>query len=76
VTETSPVVDNSRLNRSLRRLRAAGHEVMMDDFTLDDVRRRLLRLPFSGVKLDRSLVQQLPHSGRARNQVRALCRLG
>lgn len=76
LTETSPVVDAARLARALRRLRDAGHDVVMDDFILDDPRRRLLHLPFSGVKLDRSLVRLLARSARARRQVRALCRLG
>ncbi len=76
LTETSPVRDLSRLARSVARLRAAGHEVLIDDFELDDRRRRLLRLPFSGVKLDKGLVQQLARSARARQQVRRLTRAG
>lgn len=76
LTETSPVVDRGRLRRSLRRLRRAGHDVMIDDFIMDDVRRPLLRLPFSGVKLDRSLVQKLPWSARARHLVRSVSRMG
>jgi EAL domain-containing protein (putative c-di-GMP-specific phosphodiesterase class I) len=76
LTETSPVIDRARLATSLRRLRRAGHDVMLDDFVLGDTRRSLLRLPFSGVKLDRSLVQQLPVAARARNEVRALARQG
>lgn len=76
LTETSPVHDYARLGRSVHRLRAAGHEVLIDDFQLDDRRRRLLRLPFSGVKLDKELVQRLSRSARARQQVRRLARSG
>ncbi len=76
LTETSPVVDRARLARSLRRLRDAGHEVVMDDFILDDPRRRLLALPFTGVKLDRSLTRLLGRSARARAQVRAIAARG
>ena len=76
LTETSPVIDRSLLGRSLRRLRAAGHDVMMDDYVMGDPRRQLLRLPFSGVKLDRSLVQQVPTSARVRQEVRALAGMG
>ncbi|HZH47737.1 MAG TPA: EAL domain-containing protein [Roseococcus sp.] len=76
LTETSPVIDRTRLRRSLRRLRAAGHDVMMDDYIMNDPRRALLRLPFSGVKLDRALVQQMPTSARVRQEIRALARLG
>lgn len=76
LTETAPVMDRTRLDRSLRRLNAAGHGVMLDDFLLDDPRQNLLGLPFAGIKLDRSLVQSLPHSARARQQVRKLARQG
>jgi EAL domain-containing protein (putative c-di-GMP-specific phosphodiesterase class I) len=76
LTETSPVRDLARLRRSLHRLRTAGHEVLIDDFQLDDHRRRLLTLPFTGVKLDRALVERLPHDPHARHQVRALARSG
>lgn len=76
LTETAPVKDRARLARSMRRLNSAGHGVMLDDFILDDPRRNLLHLPFAGVKLDRTLVQSLPHSARAREQVRRLARRG
>jgi EAL domain-containing protein (putative c-di-GMP-specific phosphodiesterase class I) len=76
LTETAPVKDRTRLGRSLRRLNAAGHGVMLDDFLLDDPRQNLLNLPFASVKLDRSLVQSLPRSARAREQVRKLARRG
>ncbi|MFL1461465.1 EAL domain-containing protein [Roseococcus sp. DSY-14] len=76
LTETAPVVDRARLARALRRLRAAGHEVVMDDFILDDPRRRLLGLPFTGVKLDRSMVRRLNRCPRGRAQVRAMVKRG
>lgn len=76
LTETAPVKDRTRLGRSLRRLNTAGHGVMLDDFLIDDPRQNLLGLPFASVKLDRSLVQSLPHSARARQQVRVLARRG
>ena len=76
LTETAPVRDLSRMARTLRRLKAAGHGVLLDDLVLDDPRQRLLRLPFAGIKLDRSLVLALPRSGRARHQVRSMARRG
>lgn len=76
LTETAPVRDLSRMARTLRRLKAAGHGVLMDDYLLDDTRQRLLRLDFAGIKLDRSLVQSLPRSARARNQVLRMARRG
>jgi EAL domain-containing protein (putative c-di-GMP-specific phosphodiesterase class I) len=75
LTETTEVRDRSALRRALRRLEAAGHPVLMDDLTLGDPRLRLLRLPFSGVKLDRSLVCRLPHERRARAQAEQIVRL-
>ncbi|MCX8134313.1 MAG: EAL domain-containing protein [Roseococcus sp.] len=76
LTETSPVRDFARMRRALQRLHTAGHEVLIDDFALDDHRRRLLRLPFTGVKLDKSLVQAAARSARARQQVRRIVRTG
>jgi EAL domain-containing protein (putative c-di-GMP-specific phosphodiesterase class I) len=76
LTETAPVRDLSRMARTLRRLKAAGHGVLMDDYVLDDPRQRLLRLDFAGIKLDRSLVQSLPKSARARNQVHRMAKRG
>lgn len=76
LTETAPVKDRAILGRSLRRLKAAGHGVMLDDYLVDDPRRNLLKLPFASVKLDRSLVQSLPRSARARQQVRRLAQRG
>jgi EAL domain-containing protein (putative c-di-GMP-specific phosphodiesterase class I) len=76
LTETAPVRDLSRMARTLRRLKAAGHGVLLDDYLLDDPRQRLLRLDFAGIKLDRSLVQRLPKSARARNQVHAMAERG
>jgi EAL domain-containing protein (putative c-di-GMP-specific phosphodiesterase class I) len=76
LTETSPVRDFTRLARSVRLLRARGHQVLIDDFEVDDRRRRLLRLPFSGVKLDKGFVEKLAGCARARQQVRALARSG
>ena len=76
LTETAPVRDLARMARTLRRLKAAGHGVLLDDLVLDDPRQKLLRLAFAGIKLDRSLVQALPRSARARNQVHALAKRG
>ncbi len=74
LTETTPVQDRSRLALALRRLRAAGHEVLLDDLQPGDGRAGLLRLPFSGVKLDRFAVEALPGSAAARLWLRGLVR--
>jgi len=72
LTETTPVRDLSRLSTALRRLKAAGFRVLLDDVTLHDGRDRLRLLAFSGLKLDRSLVERLPRDAHARHAVRHL----
>ncbi len=72
LTETTTVRDQSSLRQALQRLRAAGYQVLLDDLGQDDPRRRLLALPFTGVKLDRVLVQAAPVSARARRCIQAL----
>lgn len=74
LTETTVVMDRSGLDRALRRLAACGFRVLLDDLGLDDPRAALLELPFAGCKLDRSLVEALPHSARARLAVRTIVR--
>lgn len=74
LTEHAEVHDRSGLDRVLRRLRHAGHGVLLDDILLDDPRTPLFELPFSGLKLDRSLITALPTQARARQAVRRLVR--
>nr|WP_264185761.1 EAL domain-containing protein [Roseicella aerolata] len=75
LTETTPVHDLAQLHRVLLRLRAAGFRVLLDDVVPGDGRERLHRLPFSGLKLDRSLVERLPGQAQSRQEVRRLVRL-
>lgn len=72
LTETTPVEDVASLRRALLRLRAAGHPVAVDDMGPGLERDRLLRLPFSGIKLDRHLVADLPRGRAARARVERL----
>lgn len=74
LTESTEVRDLAVLRRALARLQRAGLGVLLDDFSLDDRRRRLLHLPFAGVKLDRSLVAALPMDRRARAEVERVVR--
>ena len=74
LTETTPVLDLAQLHRALLRLRRAGYRVLLDDVALGDGRTRLHRLPFSGLKLDRSLVEGLPFAAHGRQEVRRLVR--
>lgn len=72
LTESTAVRDIDTLRRALRRLARAGFGVLLDDLALDDGRRHLLGLPFTGVKLDRGLVVAMPHDFRARAEVRRI----
>lgn len=74
LTEHAEVLDRGALERALWRLRTAGHGVFLDDILLDDPRARLFGLPFTGLKLDRSLVTALPGDARARQAVRRMAR--
>ncbi|MFZ4410245.1 MAG: EAL domain-containing protein [Paracraurococcus sp.] len=75
LTETTPVLDLATLHRALLRLRDAGYRVLLDDVALGDGRARLHRLPFAGLKLDRSLVENLPTEAHSRQEVRRLVKL-
>ncbi|WP_160299855.1 EAL domain-containing protein [Belnapia sp. F-4-1] len=75
LTETTEVRDRSALRRALLRLREARHRVLLDDIVLDDERSWLFGLPFAALKLDRSLVEQLPGDAHVRREVRRMVRL-
>ncbi|NAZ87609.1 putative bifunctional diguanylate cyclase/phosphodiesterase [Kineococcus indalonis] len=65
VTETAVMVDPQRVPEVLRRLRAAGHRVVVDDFGTGHATLAYLRdLPVTAVKVDRSFVRHLRPGGR------------
>jgi EAL domain-containing protein (putative c-di-GMP-specific phosphodiesterase class I) len=74
LTESTEVEDRSALRRTLLRLRAAGHRVLLDDLAQRDERRSLLDLPFTGFKLDRRFVEAMPDDASARHEARSLLR--
>jgi EAL domain-containing protein (putative c-di-GMP-specific phosphodiesterase class I) len=74
LTESQEVHDRSALRRTLLRLRAAGHRVLLDDLTRRDGRRALLDLPFTGFKLDRRFVEAMVDDPAARQEARGLMR--
>ena len=74
LTESAEVEDRSALRRTLVRLRAAGHSVLLDDLAQRDERRPLLDLPFTGFKLDRRFVEAMVDDAAARNEARSLMR--
>ncbi|MGE6916005.1 EAL domain-containing protein [Achromobacter kerstersii] len=69
ITEDETIQDKTALEAGLRRLRACGFGVSMDDFgTGASTLERLTRLPFSEIKIDQSFVQRL-ESGPASHAV-------
>ena len=74
LTESEQVEDRSALRRTLLRLRAAGHSVLLDDLAQRDKRRPLLDLPFTGFKLDRGFVEAMADDAAARHEARGLMR--
>lgn len=74
LTESEQVQDRSALRRTLERLRAAGHRVLLDDLAQRDKRRALLDLPFTGFKLDRRFVEAMADDAAARHEARGLMR--
>lgn len=66
LTESRPVEDFAALGHSLETLRVLGYRISIDDVgpavkNLD----RLLKLPFTGLKLDKSVVRSIGSPGRA-----------
>ena len=72
LTETEAIRDRPRLRRALLHFKRLGVPVLLDDIVLGDRRWRLSGLPFAGLKLDRSLIEALPHQMRARHFLRAV----
>jgi EAL domain-containing protein (putative c-di-GMP-specific phosphodiesterase class I) len=72
LTETEAIRDRPRLRRALLHFKRLGVPVLLDDIVLGDRRWRLSSLPFAGLKLDRSLIEALPHQMRARHFLRAV----
>jgi EAL domain-containing protein (putative c-di-GMP-specific phosphodiesterase class I) len=60
LTESRPVEDVAGLRRAIERLRTAGYGVVIDDVQpAVPLLQALMELPFTGVKLDKGLVQLL-----------------
>ena len=68
LTESQPVEDIPTLRRSLERLRALGYGVAIDDVGPGVPRLQpLLDLPFTSLKLDKDLVQQVADCDEVRS---------
>ena len=70
LTESQPVTDLARLRRATERVRAAGYRAVIDDIAPSvPLIAELMDLPFTGLKLDKGLVQAVPESQAARGFV-------
>jgi len=77
ITETSIIQDKTRALHILRRLRALGITIAIDDFGVGYSSLETLRaFPFDKIKLDRSFTQGLEHDVQAKAIVRAVLALG
>lgn len=77
ITEDEAIQDKTALEAALRRLRACGFGVSMDDFgTGASTLERLTRLPFSEIKIDQSFVRRLPSDPASHAVVSAAMGLG
>ena len=76
VTETAIAADPDAAARALRALRDLGMQICIDDFGIGySSLASLLRLPFTSLKIDRSLIAGLSESGEHREMVAAITTL-
>lgn len=77
VTETAIAADPDAAARSLHAIKSLGIQLCIDDFGIGySSLASLLRLPFSSLKIDRSLIAGLTTSVEHREMVRAIAQLG
>ncbi|GBQ29849.1 EAL domain-containing protein [Gluconacetobacter azotocaptans] len=77
MTETSIVVDKVRSLRTLRRIKAMGVSIAIDDFGVGYSSLETLRtFPFDKIKLDRSFMNEIEHSPESKAILRAILALG
>lgn len=67
LTESQPVTDLPALRRATERFRAAGYRAVIDDVAPSvPFVTELMEMDFSGLKLDKGLVQTIPHCAASR----------
>jgi diguanylate cyclase (GGDEF)-like protein len=77
LTETAIIADEARALHLLRRIRALGVSISIDDFGAGYSSLLTLRtFPFDKIKLDRSFTQDIEHDPQAMAIVRAVLALG
>ncbi|WP_198379106.1 EAL domain-containing protein [Burkholderia ubonensis] len=65
ITETAPVDASGRISSQLEELREMGVGIVMDDFGVGFSKiENILKLPFSGIKIDSSLINKIPDDDR------------
>lgn len=73
ITETAAMANHGASKENLMRLRLKNFRLSMDDFgTSYSSLAQLYRMPFSELKIDRSLIKEMPHSKEAVTIVRAI----
>lgn len=76
-TETAPLEEPQMMIDILTRLRLKGFHLALDDFgTGHSSFTQLTRMPFSEVKIDRTLMEEAPQRSDAATILRALVQLG
>ena len=77
LTETFLIHETDETLQTLRELKAMGVHLYIDDFGAGYASLRYLKsFPVDGIKLDQSLIQQLPHSTNDAAIVQAIISLG
>ncbi|GBQ90463.1 putative diguanylate cyclase [Gluconacetobacter johannae DSM 13595] len=77
MTETAIVVDKAHSLRILRRIKAMGVSIAIDDFGVGYSSLETLRtFPFDKIKLDRSFMNEIEHSPESKAILRAILALG
>ena len=77
LTETFLIHETEETLQTLRELRAMGIHLYIDDFGAGYASLRYLKsFPVDGIKLDQSLIQDLPHSTHDAAIVEAIISLG
>ncbi len=77
LTETFLIQETEETIKTLRELKAMGVHLYIDDFGAGYASLRYLKsFPIDGIKLDQSLIQQLPHSPNDAAIVQAVITLG
>lgn len=77
LTESATLIGINRAAATMRRLKEIGVSVVMDDFGSGYSSLSYLpKFPFNALKIDRSFISELPHSGETQALVHSIITLG